>query len=197
MQPAALDVVAPPWSYNPSSWRQRVPVCVLAGVGFLLATYMALYQWRLIESVWDPVFGDQTQTVLDSDVSARMRTWIGIPDAALGALAYLGDLLYGLAGSTRRWQYRPWLVLVFGFDIVPLGVVSVVLVVLQGAVVGAWCFLCLCTAVISVVLIWLAWDEIWSTLRFLTRTFRRSRSWSHLWRCFWGQPDAIAKAAGT
>lgn len=192
MQPTDLEIQAPPWDYNPSSWRQRGPVCAVAALGFLVATYMALYQWRLIDSVWDPVFGTQTQSVLDSDVSERMRSWIGIPDAALGALAYLGDLLYGLAGSTRRWQYRPWMVLLFGFDVIPLGVVSVILVVLQGTVVGAWCFLCLCTAAISILLIWLAWDEIWSTLVFLRDVWRRERSWPILWSSFWGRPTAVA-----
>jgi hypothetical protein len=52
----------------------------------------------------DPVFGEQTRRVLDSDVSERMRRRFRIPDAPLGALAYLGDVIYGLAGSTRRWQ---------------------------------------------------------------------------------------------
>jgi hypothetical protein len=40
------DVRIHPWDYNPSSWRQRVPICLLAAVAFLIATYMALYQWR-------------------------------------------------------------------------------------------------------------------------------------------------------
>ncbi|MGH8009271.1 MAG: vitamin K epoxide reductase family protein, partial [Candidatus Binatia bacterium] len=123
-----LNVNAPPWDYNPSAWRARVPICLLAGVAFLISTYMALYQWRLIGDVWDPIFGEQTRRVLDSDVSERMRQWLRIPDAALGALAYLGDVIFGLAGSTRRWQYRPWMVLLFGLDVIPLGIVSAVLV---------------------------------------------------------------------
>src|SRR5690606_26759179 len=112
-------------------------------VGFLIATYMALFQWGLIDSVWDPVFGDQTEAVLRSNPSQRMEMWFGVPDAAFGALAYLGDAIFGLAGSTRRWQYRPWLVILFGIDVIPLGIVSVVLVILQGTVVGSWCFPCL------------------------------------------------------
>lgn len=97
-----LNVAAPPWDYNPSSWRQHIPICLLAGVAFLIAAYMALYQWRLIGDVWDPIFGAQSKQVLNSDVSEQMRQWIGVPDAALGAIAYLGDLIFGLAGSTRR-----------------------------------------------------------------------------------------------
>jgi uncharacterized membrane protein len=194
-----MNASAPPWKYNPSSWRQRIPICFLAGVAFLIASYMALYQWRLIGDVWDPIFGEQTRHVLDSDVSENMRRWFRIPDAALGALAYLGDLIFGLAGSTRRWQYRPWLVLLFGLDVIPLGIVSAVLVVMQGTVVGAWCFLCLVTAVISLILVALAYDEVWSSLLYLRRVWRRTRSWRTLWNVFWGrvsrEADEVALAA--
>jgi uncharacterized membrane protein len=194
-----LKLNAPPWKYNPSSWKQRIPICLLAGVAFLIASYMALYQWRLIGDVWDPFFGEQTRHVLDSEVSERMRRWFRIPDAALGALAYLGDLIFGLAGSTRRWQYRPWLVLLFGLDVIPLGIVSAVLVVLQGTVVGAWCFLCLVTAVISLLLVALAYDEVWSSLLYLKRVWRRTRNWRVVWDVFWGravrEADEVALAA--
>ncbi len=190
-----LDVAAPPWRHNPSSWRDRVPIAILAGVAFLIATYMALYQWRLIADVWDPIFGEQTKRVLDSDVSERMRRWIGLPDAALGAIAYLGDLIFGLAGSTRRWQYRPWMVLLFGLDVIPLGLVSVVLVVLQGTAVGAWCFLCLVTAVISIALIVLSYDEVWSSILYLRRVWQRTRKLSVVWNTFWGRPSRAAEDA--
>ncbi len=191
----ALDVHAPPWKHNPSGWAQRVPICVLAGIAALLASWMALYQWRLVEGVWDPVFGAGTRTVLDSEVSNRMRGWLGVPDAALGAVAYLSDVVFGLAGSTRRWQYRPWLVLLFGLDVIPLGLVSAVLVVLQGAVVGAWCFPCLVTAAISLVLVALSWDEVWSSVSYLRRVWRTSRSARVLWDCFWGRARPEGEAA--
>lgn len=185
---AELRVAPPNLDYNPSSWPQRVPICLMAAVGFVVAAYMALYQWRLIGGVWDPVFGEQTHTVLDSETSEAMRRWMLVPDAAFGALAYLGDALFGLAGSTRRWQYRPWMVIIFGIDVIPLGIVSVVLVVMQGAVVGAWCFLCLMTALISIVLILFAYDEVWTTILYLRRVWKRTGSWSKLWRTFWGRP---------
>jgi uncharacterized membrane protein len=180
------EVAAPPWRYNPSSWRQRVPLCILASVGFFISTYLALYQWRLIPAVWDPIFGGQTAEVLDSAVSDRMRTWFGIPDAALGAIAYLGDAIYGLAGSTRRWQDRPWMTVLFGLDVIPLGAVSAILVFMQGTVVGAWCFLCLVTAVISLILVFMAYDEVWSCLLFLRRVWRRTHDPLLLWTVFWG-----------
>lgn len=190
---------APPWDYNPSAWSQRIPLCVLAAVAFLMSTYMALYQWRLIDSVWDPVFGSgSTINVLDSDVSHRMKRWFGIPDAALGAVAYLGDAVFGLAGSTQRWRYRPWLVVLFGIDVIPLGGVSALLVLVQTVVLGQWCFLCLVTAVISLILVYWAYDEVWSSLVFLRSVWRRSRSARVVWTVFWGgyHEDAEAVAAG-
>ncbi len=181
-----LNAVAPPFDYNPSAWSQRIPIAALAGVAFFISTYMALYQWRLIPEVWDPVFGTGTRNVLDSDVSEQMRSWLLIPDAALGAIAYLGDAIYGLAGTTRRWQYRPWMVILFGLDVIPLGIVSAILVVMQGTVVGAWCFLCLVTALISLVLVYWAYDEVWATLKYLWRVWKKTGNWRTLWRVFWG-----------
>ncbi|MEZ6132952.1 MAG: vitamin K epoxide reductase family protein [Planctomycetaceae bacterium] len=188
---ADLNVVAPPWDYNPSAWSQRIPVCILAGIATVLAAYMAAYQWGLVETVWDPVFGT-TDDVLDSKVAKKMHAWFRIPDAAFGAFAYLGDAVFGLAGSTRRWQYRPWLVILFGIDVIPLGIVSAILVVLQGTVVGDWCLLCLITAVISLVLIVFAYDEVWSCLKYLHRVWQRTRSWRILWKTFCGLPTPEA-----
>jgi uncharacterized membrane protein len=190
--PPDLNAAAPPWDYNPSAWRQRVPICVLAVFGALISAYMGLYQWRLIDGVWDPVFGAGTEKVLRSDLSHRMQSWIRIPDAVLGSFAYLGDAVFGLAGSTRRWQYRPWLVILFGIDVVPLGVVSAILVAMQGAVVGHWCFLCLVTAVISLILVYVAYDEVWASLKYLYRVYRKTGSRRELWNALWGKPSAAA-----
>jgi nucleoside-diphosphate-sugar epimerase len=187
-----LHAHPPNLDYNPSAWSQRIPLCLLAGVAFVISTYLALYQWRLIGSVWDPVFGGQSAEVLDSDASESMRGWMRIPDAALGSIAYLGDAIFGLAGSTRRWQYRPWMVILFGIDVIPLGIVSAILVATQGLVVGAWCFLCLVTAVISLILILFAYDEVWTTLLYLRRVWRRTRDWGALWKVFWGTRVAAA-----
>ncbi len=191
-----LNVNAPPWDYNPSAWRERIPICVLALVGFVISSYLALYEWRLIDSVWDPVFGDGSERVLDSDVSHQLYWLFGIPDGAMGAIAYLGDAVLGLAGSTRRWQYRPWMVVLFGIDVIPLGGVSAILVMLQATVVGHWCFLCLMSAAVSLVLIYFAYDEVWSSLVYLRRVWRRTRSARVVWDVFWGRysPEGEAVA---
>lgn len=188
------DQPVAPWKINPSAWSQRIPIVVLAALGFLISTYLALYQWRLVEGIWDPFFA--SEKVLDSDLSHGMRSYMGMPDAGLGAIAYLGDVVFGLAGSTRRWQYRPWMVIVFGIDVIPLGIVSAILVVCQGAIVGHWCTPCLATAVISLVLVAMAYDEVWACLRYLQRVWRSTRSLRVLWRTFSGQatPEAAAQA---
>lgn len=189
------DYALEPWNHNPSSWRQRIPICLLGGVGAILATYLALYQLRLINHAWDPIFGDGTIRVLDSDVSEYMKSWLRIPDAALGTIAYLGDAIFCLAGSSRRWQYHPWLVLVFGFDVIPLGVVSIILVALQGMMIGSWCFFCIVTAIISLILIFVSYDEIWSCLLYLVRIYQRSNHNKRiLWQAFWGTPNLIANS---
>lgn len=189
-----LDAAAPPWDYNPSAWKQRIPICILAGVGFVISAYLSLFEWGLIDSVWDPVFGRQTEQVLASDVAHRLHRWFGVPDAALGAVAYLGDAVFGLAGSTRRWQYRPWMVIVFGIDVIPLGGVGAILVLLQATVVGYWCFLCLVSAAISLMLIYLAYDEVWSSLVYLRRVWLRTRSLRVVWDVLWGRYSADADA---
>ncbi|MGE3178258.1 MAG: vitamin K epoxide reductase family protein [Vicinamibacterales bacterium] len=193
-EPGDLDAAAPPWDYNPSAWSQRLPICVLALVGFAISAYLSLFEWGLIESVWDPVFGTGTETVLTSDVAHGLHRWFGIPDGALGAIAYLGDAVLGLAGSTRRWQYRPWMVILFGIDVIPLGAVSGVLVLLQATLVGAWCFLCLVSAAISMTLIYFAYDEVWSSLVYLRRVWRHTGSAREVWNVFWGRYSAAGEA---
>ena len=161
-----------------------------------ISIYMGLFQWNLIGSVWDPVFGVQSENVLKSDVSHTMSGWFRLPDAILGALAYLGDVIFALAGSTRRWQYRPWLVLIFGIDVIPLGIVSAVLVFMQGAVVDNWCFLCLITAVISLILVVMAYDEVWTCILYLRRVWRRTKSPRIFWLAFWGYPTDVGIEEG-
>ncbi|MDP1608002.1 MAG: vitamin K epoxide reductase family protein [Chlamydiales bacterium] len=191
-----LEAIPEPWHYNPSKWSQRIVVCCVAAVAALIAVYMGLYQWQLIDHVWDPVFGNQSKQVLDSEASHTMWKWFRIPDSIMGAIAYLGDVIFALGGSTRRWQDRPWLVILFGLDVIPLGIVSSVLVFMQGTIVGAWCFLCLITAVISLVLIVLAYDEVWSCILFLHRVWKKSKSVRLLWNTFWGTASEIAYEVG-
>jgi uncharacterized membrane protein len=176
---------APPgWDYNPSAWSQRLPVAALAVVGGLLAAYLALYQVRVVGRVWDPFFGRDSERVLDSRISRLLP----VSDAALGAFGYLLDAVTGLAGGRRRWFTLPWLVVLFGVFVGPLGAVSVALVVAQPLAVGAWCSLCLATAAISVAMIAPAMDEVLASLQYLKRV--RDQDRSLFWPAFWGRRTA-------
>ena len=65
----AKENIPPGWDYNPSLWSQRMPLVVLALVGFFIALYLGLYQVGLFSAVWDPFFGDGSEKVLTSFIS--------------------------------------------------------------------------------------------------------------------------------
>ena len=159
---------------NPSAWSRRIIIVALAAIDFVLAAYMALYQWRIIDAVWDPVFGSQqTHAVLDSAVSVALRRIFLIPDAALGAVGYLAEVILGLVGSRNRWKERPWLVVAFGANAAALAAIGIILVLLQGVVVEAWCLVCLITAALSVLMLIIAIPEVRASVRHLRRRAHR------------------------
>lgn len=169
--------VPPGWSYNPSTWQQRLPTIALGLVSFLAAHYMAAYQLGHLSSVWDPFFRPGTEGVLTSNVS---KAW-PISDAGLGAMIYLIETLSGLMGDERRWRTMPWMVAMFGFAVVPLGVVSVTLMIMQPVMVGTWCTLCLATAAFMIVMIPLSLDEVVAMGQFLVQ---KKREGHPFWRTF-------------
>lgn len=179
------DPDAPPgWDYNPASWPQRLPIIGAAVVGFFIAGYLALYQWRVIGTVWEPFFGNGSEKILNSKVSHLLP--FPLTDAFLGALGYLADAVTGAVGGRRRWRTMPWIVIIFGLLVGPLGAISILLVILQPVMFDAWCTLCLATAVISVLMIGPAMDEFLASLQHLKREKERGRS---AWRVFWGLAD--------
>lgn len=190
-----LDAAAPPLKKNPSSWSHRVKVAVLAAVGAIIAAYMSLYQLDLIASVWDPVFGPGTERVLTSEVSQGIERIFHVPDALLGALAYGTAILLTLSGSTRRWQYRPWIVALFGLNVLGLACVGAGLIAAQGLIVKSWCFPCLATALISFILLLLSAEEVYASLHYLGRVWRHSGRTQVVWNTFWGQASDLAADA--
>jgi hypothetical protein len=168
----------PGWSYNPSDWIQRGPIIAMAFVGFFLSRYLAAYQLGHIPYPWDPFFADGTRRVLDSDVS---KAW-PVSDAGLGAVSYMLEALSGFMGGRNRWRTMPWMVAMFGVLVVPLGIVSIVLVILQPVAVGAWCTLCLVTAAAMLVMISPAIDEVVAMCQFLAGARREGKPF---WRTFW------------
>lgn len=172
------------WSYNPSSWVQRAPIIALGLVSFLLTQYMAAYQLDHINWAWDPFFGDGTVTILNSDVSKAFP----VSDAGWAAWIYLVESLSALMGDPRRWRTMPWMVSIFGALVVPLGIVSIALMIMQPVVVGAWCTICLITAFLMVLMVALSLDEVLAMIEYLQQTRRAGKS---IWRTFWRGGDAF------
>lgn len=170
----------PGWSYNPSNWANRAPIIAAAAVAAVISSYLAAYQVGLVESVWEPFFGEGTERILDSPASRVLP----IPDALLGVMAYVADAVFGAIGGRDRWRTLPWLVIVFGIAVGPLGTVSIGLVIIQPVLYDSFCTLCLVTALISVLMIGPAMDEVLATMQHVKREMRDGRS---LWKSLMGQ----------
>ena len=177
--------VPPGWTYNPSTWGERLWLILVALLGCFLSGYLALYQWGLVRTVWEPWFESGSERVLHSELSRLLP----VPDAALGTLAFGLDAVTGAIGGTKRWRTMPWMVVLFGLAVGPLGVVSVLLVIAQAVWLEAWCTLCLVSAVISVIMIGPAMDEVLASLQFLKRA---TREHAPVWRVFWKGERALA-----
>jgi nucleoside-diphosphate-sugar epimerase/uncharacterized membrane protein len=179
----AGPTVPPGWDYSPSAWLQRLPVIALAFAGLHISRYLAAYQLGHIDSVWEPFFAggaspkNGTEEIITSSVS---EAW-PVPDAGLGAVTYALEILTGIIGSARRWRTMPWLVILFGLMIVPLGLVSLIFIIIQPIVIGTWCTLCLVAAAAMLVQIPYSLDELVATAQFLRR---RKQSRHSLLRVF-------------
>ena len=133
--------VPPGWTFNPSDWTQRVPIIVMAFVGLYVSRYLAAYQLGHIPGVWDPFFAGSptdprngTEEIVTSWVS---KAW-PVSDAAVGGYTYLLEILTGFVGSRMRWRTMPWLVVLFGLMIAPLGITSIFFIIIQPLVIGTW-----------------------------------------------------------
>ncbi|MBW6392113.1 NAD-dependent epimerase/dehydratase family protein [Billgrantia antri] len=174
LSPAAAmtgPTTPPGWNNNPSSWFQRMPIIVLACVGFFVSRYLAAYQLGHIDVVWDPFFAgtrgglNGTEDIITSKAS---EAW-PVPDAGLGGIVYMLEILLGFVGATNRWRTMPWIVASFGVLIVPLGVVSVTFIIIQPILIGTWCSLCLLQAGAMLLQIAYAFNEFVATGEFLKR----------------------------
>lgn len=76
----------------------------------------------------------------------------------------------------------PWMVAGFGVIVVPLGVVSIALVIMQPLAVGAWCSPCLFSAAAMLLMIPLSLDEVVAMVQTIARKRREGHS---AWRVFW------------
>lgn len=166
----------PGWDYDPSSWNQRIPIIALALIGLFISRYLAAFQLGHLDGAWDPFFGDGTERIITSSVS---EAW-PVSDAGLGGAVYVLEIITGVIGDKRRWRTLPWLVLLFGVMIVPLGAVSIFFIIIQPIVIGTWCTLCLVAAVAMLLQIPYSLDEILATLQFLQQRLRQGKSLWHV-----------------
>lgn len=179
---------APPgWSYNPSSWSERRPLLLLAAVGLAAAIYTACAQVGIIARMWDPFFGSQSSYLVTHSAISHL---LPIPDGLLGMTGYLCDLTLGAVGASDRWRSLPGVVLLFGATITGLGVVSVALTILQGAVILHWCTVCLISAAVSILIWGLGIGEALPSLQYLARERVRGNA---LWPTLWGRQTHAAR----
>ncbi len=160
------------WSFNPSGWPHRRALAVLALLCACCARYMALFQLGYRDSVWDPFFAGGTLHVITSPLSRSFP----LSDAGLGALCYTLEFLLAWQGGVDRWIRMPWLVFSFAFLVIPVGVISIILIISQPLVVGAWCSWCLATALLMLLMIVLAAPEFVATCRLLASSKARGES---------------------
>jgi hypothetical protein len=138
---------------------------------------LTAYQLGHIEGVWEPFFAGQggrngTEFIITSDVS---KAW-PIPDAGLGAVSYLFEVLMGVMGGRQRWRTMPWMVAAFGIVVVPLGVVSIYFIIIQPIMIGTWCTLCLAAALAMLIMIPFTLDELVAMGQYLVQSHRRGES---------------------
>jgi hypothetical protein len=182
--PSALAATSGPHtpaggSYNPSTWTQRLPIVLLALLGLQISRYLAAYQLGHIDGVWEPFFAGSptdprngTEEIITSHVS---EAW-PVSDAAVGGYTYLLEILTGIVGSRARWRTMPWLVVLFGLMIAPLGITSIFFIIIQPLAIGTWSTLALVGAAAMLVQIPYSLDELLATLQVLKRRRQQGRS---------------------
>ncbi len=168
------------WSYNPSTWTQRLPIIGLAVVGLYVSRYLAGYQLGHVDSVYEPFFEGSaadpkngTEEIITSWVS---EAW-PVSDAAVGGYTYALEILTGLVGSRVRWRTMPWLVVLFGLMIAPLGVVSIFFIIIQPILLGTWSTLALVGAAAMLVQIPYSLDELLASVQFVRRRAKAGSRW--------------------
>ncbi len=166
--------IPPGWTYSPSTAAQRLPIVIMGVIGLLISRHLTAYQLGHIANVWEPFFAGSaadprngTAEIITSSVS---KAW-PIPDAGLGAVSYMIEILMAVMGTRDRWRTMPWMVTFFGILVIPLGVISIYFVIIQPIVIGTWSTPALIAALAMLIMIPFALDEVIAMGQFLY--------WSH------------------
>jgi uncharacterized membrane protein len=140
---------------------RRVLIAGLALAGLAIAAYLTLYQLGIVPTVWEPFFGDGSRRVLHSPISRLLP----VPDASLGAVGYLVEIVADLIGGRERWRTSPKTVLFFGAVAAAMALFGLLLAAVQAFWLRAGCTLCLTSAAISVGIAVLARKEVLAAVR--------------------------------
>lgn len=182
--------VPPGWTFGPSTGAQRLPIAAMGLIGLIIARMLTAYQLGHVDYAWEPFFaGDPadprngTEEIITSAVS---KAW-PIPDAGLGAVAYMLEILMAVMGTRERWRTMPWMVTFFGILVIPLGVVSIYFIIIQPIMIGTWSTPALIAALAMLIMIPFALDEVIAMGQFLSWAHRRGKP---LLRTFF-QGDAV------
>src|SRR4051794_32098569 len=117
----------------------------LALAGAAISAYLALFELSLIRTVWDPLFGSGSEQVLTSAPARALPA----PDAVLGVAGYLTEVVLVVVAHVTGPAASRRLTIVLGGLAAVMGLTALGLVALQALVVGAWCALCLASALIA------------------------------------------------
>jgi hypothetical protein len=178
------DDLPPGWSHDPSRWGQRLPLVVLALIGFAAAGH-----FTPIATASERLLGDAGRVLLAAHrPAAPPYGTAAVPWTAFAAAGYALAAIVVLLGGARRWRTAPWLVLLCGAVVAALGAAGVLLVAWQPLVHGTWCAACVVAAAVGITLVSPAMEEVLASLQHLARTWYEGGS---VWCAFRGAAEPV------
>jgi uncharacterized membrane protein len=129
-----------------STGAARAALIVIAAVSAAAMLYVGAYQTRLVEHMSCPLLKHGCEAVADAPFARPF----GIPDGLIAAAMYGLLIVVALFGSDATWARYSVRVLAI------IAGLANILGVFDMSRLGAFCFYCLLTTVLSPVLIWMA-----------------------------------------
>ncbi len=139
-------------THTPSSRRYTGSLIILAAAGCVVASYLTLYQLGIVTTIWEPFFGDGSRLLLHSSLARSLP----VPDASLGAVGYLAELLC----VTVRSRNGPWVRRTYYTLVTLFAAASALLLALQWGYFHLWCTLCLSSALLSFIIAGVVLSEV-------------------------------------
>ncbi len=141
----------------------RLGIAVLALLGLGDALYMLAYHEGMSSSLICPFFGGSCDVVGRS----KHARHFGVPNAAVGALVYAAMIALALWPDDKPPKRRAWQPFGLAFVSLAAGAASIFLTWEQAARVRAWCFWCLLSVGVNMMILPMAMSEAWRAARLL------------------------------